>query len=177
MSKDYSANAFFAFMDYLKEKGLLKANTAQARKAAAKKMLAIADDSERQDLRSINIDELHERFANKSGTGYRPESLQVYKSRFKTAREDFIKYVDNPTSFKPSVAQRDANAKAGVQPRKKSPEMDSGGSRRKPTSSGNIVFPVPLRPDLIVELHNVPSDMTESEAERIASVVKALAQK
>jgi hypothetical protein len=177
MSKDYSAPAFFTFMDYQKDKGLLKSNTAQARKAAGKKMLEIADESERQDLRTIDVDELHARFANKAGTDYHPDSLQVYKSRFKTARDDFIKYVDNPAAFRPSVAQRDPGTRSGGQTRRQPAAPASAQTAPRCPSTGNIVFPVPLRPDLIVELHNIPSDLTEPEAERIAAVIKALSHK
>jgi hypothetical protein len=40
----------------------------------------------------------------------------------------------------------------------------------------NIV-PIPIRADLIVRIHGIPLDMTETEAEKIGAVVKALAVK
>lgn len=181
MAKNYSADAFFKFMDYLNKKALLKPATARARKAAGSKMLAVLEDEEKQDLREIDIDDLHERFTNKSGTGYTPTSLQVYKSRFKSALQDFIRFTDNPSGFKPALSQRDMSkgAASGTKRKKKRRQLKTAHPATvvAPPLTGTIVFPVPLRPDLTVEIHNVPSDMTEQEADKIAAVVKALAQK
>jgi len=44
-----------------------------------------------------------------------------------------------------------------------------------PPRSPHDIFPVPLREDLIVYLQNVPLDMTQAEARKIAAVIKALA--
>jgi len=44
-----------------------------------------------------------------------------------------------------------------------------------PPRSPYDIFPVPLREDLIVYLQNVPLDMTQAEARKIAAVVQALA--
>jgi hypothetical protein len=181
MEKDYSAKAFFEFMDYLSAKGLLKPNTAASRKAAGNKMLDILDDSEKQDLRKVDVDALHERFSNLSGTTYSPKSLQVYKSRFKKARQDFIKFVDNPSGFKPTVTQRDSSGggnNAGKRPKPKAktttapePQSQSSGFREP------LVIPVPIRPDVTVEIRNVPDDLSEAEATRIAAIVQAYGQK
>lgn len=39
------------------------------------------------------------------------------------------------------------------------------------------VFPIQIRPDLIVRFHGIPHDLTEAEAKRIAGVIMALATK
>ena len=44
-----------------------------------------------------------------------------------------------------------------------------------PPRSPHDIFPVPLREDLVVYLQNIPLDMTQAEARKIASVVQALA--
>lgn len=174
--KDYSAEAYYSFMDYCANKGLVKANTAQSRKAAGKKMLELLDPEERRDLRTIDLDQLHNCFVNKSGTEYTPDSLQVYKSRFKTGLVDFLRWVENPATFKPSTQQRENGARTPSEPlhRQASPPGRSAEPQR---SSLGVVFPVPLRPDLIVQIHNIPSDLTEAEAERISAIVKALAKR
>ena len=43
-------------------------------------------------------------------------------------------------------------------------------------SSESVVIPIPLRPGINVEIHNLPSDLTVAEAQRIANIVKAYAQ-
>lgn len=37
------------------------------------------------------------------------------------------------------------------------------------------VYPIPLRADVTVQLHNLPADLTPAEADKIAAVVRALA--
>ena len=38
-----------------------------------------------------------------------------------------------------------------------------------------LVIPVPIRPDVIVRLVDIPHDLTKAEAERIARIVIAMA--
>lgn len=181
MEKDYSAKAFFEFMDYLSAKGLLKPNTAASRKAAGNKMLDILEEDEKQDLRKIDIDALHARFSNLSGTTYSPKSLQVYKSRFKKAREDFIRFVDNPSGFKPTVTPREAPSasnNAGKKPKAKAKSSTASQPSSQPSGFREpLVFPIPIRPDVTVEIRNLPDDLSEAEAARVAAVVQALAKK
>lgn len=178
MERDYSAKAFFEFMDYLSAKGLLNQNTATSRKAASKKILDILESEEKKDLRKIDVDALHNRFANLSRNTYTPQSLQVYKSRFASARKDFIKFVDNPSGFRPTVAQREPPS--GNKAFKRAPEsaMKSETTSYQPSGFREpLVFPVPIRSDVTIEIRNLPVDFTEAEAERVAAVVKALAKK
>jgi hypothetical protein len=37
------------------------------------------------------------------------------------------------------------------------------------------VFPIPIRPDVVVRIHGLPFDLSTAEAEKIANVVKAMA--
>lgn len=180
MSKDYSEAAMLRFLDYLSNKHLMKPATVRARKASAKKMLDVLDPADKQDLRSIDIDQLHEQFVNKHGMDFTPASRSVYKSRFKAAHGDFIRYTDNPSGFKPSVGKRVVGRRLLTKARKSKKKLDKVESVLQPaqvSSPGRIVFPVPIRPELIVELHNIPSDMTAQEADKISAVVQALAQK
>ena len=106
-------------------------------------------------------------------------NLQVYKSRFKTGRDDFLRWVDNPSTFKPSTAQRENGARVQSEPRRRqpSPSVVAVAASEAPRTNQRIVFPIPLRPDLVIELHNIPSDLTDAEAERISAIVKALAKR
>ena len=179
MPKDYSADEFFRFMDYLRDKHLMKPATVRSRRVSAKKMLDVLEEDEKQDLRKINVDELHERFIIKHGMDFTPSSRQVYKSRFKSAVSDFLRFVEDP-SFKPSVVKRDTGGPLPIRKKGRGKEKSVATNPAESNSSappGTIVFPVPLRPELVVELRGIPSDMTEQEADKIAAVVKALAQK
>lgn len=192
MVKDYSLDALNRFLDYALEKGLLKPETAKSRKTAVNKILEKITDEQRVDVRTVDLDLEADHFANRQGAGYIPSSLQTYKSRAKTALADFEAYVDNPMHFKPSGG---INGKAQSKPggtqtvrkaRQNKPvhgEMGGGDVQREQAAGGKgpppdnqtLTFPVPIRPGLIVHLQGIPFDLTTVEAEKIAQVVKALA--
>jgi hypothetical protein len=44
-----------------------------------------------------------------------------------------------------------------------------------PPRSPYEIFPVPIREDLVVYLQNIPLDLTQDEARKVAAVVQALA--
>ena len=176
MTKDYSADAFFRFMDMVKNKGLLNPNTAQSRKAASNKMLDMLEPNEKQDLREIDIDHLHERFENKLGSAYNPSSLQVYKSRFKSALEDFISWVDNPSAFRPSTTKRENTQRPAAKPKNKRVRSSTGEPAGQ-SSPADFPIYVPIRSDLVVQITGVPADLTDAEASKIAAVIQAYAQK
>ena len=177
--KDYSIDAFNRFFDHAAEKGLIKRNTAISRKAATNKILAVLEESELTDLRTLDLDATFERFQNLQGMKYKPDSMQVYMSRARTAVSDFIAYVDNPASFKSSTTQRSSTktkngasteSKGKVVKKQKDIEDDLGQHDIK-----HIVVPIPLRENLTVKISNLPADLTQSEADRLAAIVKAYA--
>lgn len=183
MNKDYSLDALNKFLDYVADKGMMKAETAKGRKVAANKIFEKLTPEERQDLRLANLDTEAERFGNRQGSDYMPASLQVYKSRVKSALSDFFSWVDNPAAFRPSVATRSGATKpngsakktntetVNVAPKVDTPPLHNPGAG----ASDHLIFPIPIRPGLVVKLTNIPVDLTTAEAEKIAQVVRALA--
>lgn len=184
MEKDYSLDAFNRFFDYAASKELLKRNTAQSRKAAINKILENFEQSELTDLRELDIDQAFNRFENISGTQYKPDSLQVYLSRARTALIDFIAYVDSPSSFKPASAQRSV-AKQKNEAKNNTNNNKISEKQRDTSNSENeiidhleikhIIVPIPIRENLTVKIINLPVDLTQAEAERLAAIVKAYA--
>lgn len=194
--RNYSLNGLNKFLDYASDKGLMKKETAAGRKRAANQILGILDEHELMDLRKIDVEAVSHRFANLQGSNFKPSSLQIYISRTKSAVQDFITYVDNPISFRPSINQRGATGSPS--PKKGSKKQSALKSEDSATNnnasehqsterkthghhanSGNsvstLVFPIPIRPEVIVNVSNIPADLTEAEAAKIASVIKALA--
>ena len=194
ISLEYSAEALMDFLDYLAKKGLANSNTIISRKAASNKMLAILSPGEAADLRQVDLDQLATRFANLKGKDYSPQSLQVYKSRVATSLEDFFRYKENPANFRlGSTAKKTASsgfaltksASSGritiVRNKKSSalPVIRSEGvdvDRAQPTmiSATTINFPVPLRPNCVVQINGLPVDLTKAEAAKISAVVSAM---
>jgi hypothetical protein len=183
MDTRYSEEQLSSFLDYTVQKGLLNESTGKSRKIAAQRILAVLDDQEKQDLRAIDVEAVFQRFANKNGREFTPDSLSSYKSRFKSALDDFFRYVSNPTSFRPSTTVRslrkaDGNGDVPSRPRSRSrPSEKVQDVSRGFAPPVGVVFPIPLRSNLVVQIHGLPADLTEAEADRIAAVIKALAVK
>ena len=181
MSSNRSAPAFLTFLDYLGQKGLIPAATASSRKATANKVLSILSEDESQDVLLLDIDHLMQRFHNLNPQQYTPESLQTYKSRMKTALEDFRAYTDNPLTFKPSgqsrVKPKNNGEKVGSASSTSTQTKPSADQPKYPTSHTPMpnvsVLPIPLRADLTVQIAGLPFDLTQIEAQKIANIVLA----
>jgi len=185
MEKNYSLDALTDFLDYTADKGLVKKNTASSRKRAALQILAVLDDSEKSDLRNVDVEHAFERFSNLKGRDFKPASLQVFKSRLRSALTDFFAYVDNPASFKPSGMQRSGQRTRTRSPLKSSiqektasdpaEEQAEDDVEKGTQAAPHLVIPIPLRNGLTVKIHNVPADLSKLKAEKIAAIIKAYA--
>lgn len=177
---DRSLTGLLGFLDWLAAKGLMARNTAFGRKAACSNVLGVLDPEEQEDVTQADLDLAMKRFANLHGKRYTPKSLQVYEGRVRRSIDDFNRYLADPSSFKVN----------GGSPKTK---QSGGGKSRRPAggaadqegpvvmthapgggASANV-YPIPIRADLVVRIHGLPFDLTKSEAEKIANVVRAMA--
>lgn len=179
-SANTSQGDLVAFLDYLADKGLMNATTAASRKASVRTLFSVLDASETADVTALNMDEVAMRFLNKRGGEFKPESVKVYKSRVASSIEDFKKYRADPLNFKVPFAPK-PSVKA-EKPSNNAKEQTSGNQSpqaQQPieafVSPSEIVFPIPIRPNSIVKIVGLPSDLTKQEATRIANVIHALA--
>ena len=182
MAQNRSRDDFIRFLDYLGDKGLIARATASARRTAAVKVLAVLTDEEAQDVIGVDIEHLMSRFDNLNPHQYTPESLQSYRSRLKTALEDFRAYCENPVSFRPNGKGR-TRAKPGsalaADPKKKSlvtlPAAASGPITTTPMVDLPNVnqLPIQLRQNLTVRIFGLPFDLTPVEAKKIANIILA----
>jgi len=185
-SQSYSVSELHEFIDYVSDKGLVKQATARNWRNAASRIFGILEESEQSDVRNIDIDSVCQRYVNLNGKEVKPSSLQTYRSRLKSAISDFVKYTDDPMSYRPGINQRSSRKKSEKESVASSSVQDkvekiqnsqvlNVENDRTPTSSKSTYpIPIPLREDLIVQIIGVPFDLTEAEAEKIARVVKAL---
>ena len=173
-NKNFSEAAFLDFLRRSAVSGIVKPATGRARKLAAEQLLGQLKSHERLDLRQLDVDELCSRFHKLQGSTIRPENLQVYNQRLQGALQDFLHWTEDPTQFISTegelsevkrVANRDDVGRAAARE----------NLTLNPPRSPHDIFPVPLREDLVVYLHNIPLDMTAKEARKIAAVVQALA--
>jgi hypothetical protein len=172
--KDYTEAAFHAFMRESAISGLIKPATARARKLAAEQLLVELKSHERTDMRLVDVEELCSRFHKLQDSSIRPESLGLYQSRLKDALTDFLRWTEDPGAFIPRESE--------FKTTRKSLRQEAPGETRAreelaldPPRSPHDIFPVPIREDLVVYIQNVPLDMTVKEADKIAAVVRALA--
>lgn len=183
MADNKSREAALEFLEYVARKGLMAPATARARKAAVGRVLSVLDTSEARDVTSLDLDHVMTRFGHLHGKDFTPQSLQTYKSRVKSALDDFASYVENPLGFKPSVQARDRSSNGG-KPMLSKPRSDQDGSAPTPSQTppskpggpmASSILPIPIRADLTVHVQGLPFDLSEAEAKKIASVIQAMA--
>lgn len=179
MSTNRSREALFEFLDYLANKGLMAKATVSARKASAGKVLGVLGDDEAEDVLSIDLDEVMHRFQNLEGKKYTPGSLNTYQSRTKSALDDFASYLRNPMGFRPSVQNRDRKPKSEAKQVGKNEEIKRNAegthTQRSTMPPSASILPIPIRADVTVHIQGLPFDLTESEANKIANVIRAMA--
>jgi site-specific recombinase XerD len=176
-----SRDNLLSFLDYCKDKGLMKPSTAEARKAAVNQVLGILNESEAADVAKIEVDHLLGRFQNLHGKRYTPASLKTYRARVRNSIEEFLRYLQNPMDFQPkggNSVRKVPNSKGmspQMSPRRSSltEETVSRTVSAPPTSTSTL--PIPLRFDLTVLIHGLPFDLSHHEARKIANVVLAMA--
>ena len=170
---DFSKAKLLEFLDFLGNKGLMNKATVAARKAATNTFLGILKPDEAQDLRKIDFDEVAIRFSNLKGPQFKPESIKVYKSRVSSALEDLKRYRTNPISYKPSFVVHKIPPASKTE--KESTKQPFAKNDQQIDEGQGLTFPVPIRPNVVIKITGIPSDLTKTEASKIANVVLALA--
>lgn len=174
-----SRTAALEFLDYVLQKGLMAKNTAVARRTTADKVLAILDEDEARDVTALDIDQVMTRFQNLHGKDYTPESIGTYKSRVKSALDDFASYVDNPLSWRPRKSAPAAAPRPAKPPESRKPVQSADVTPPSQPPAGpmaNSILPIPIRQNLTVLIQGLPYDLTAAEAKKIAGVIQALAE-
>lgn len=175
---EYSAQALLDFLDYAASKGLLNKSTAGAKKIAVERVFGIADTAEADDVRTVDLPSLMNRFINVSGSGFKPESLASYQSRVKSAVEEFVSWKQNPMSFRPT---KRGSSKKSRSVQETSPPKSSMQSQAPTSASISVAapqtlsLPIPIRSNLTVQINGIPFDLTKAEASKIANVILAMA--
>jgi hypothetical protein len=171
------------FLTYLGKKGLLTPAAAASRRAAVGKIFAVLGEEERGDVFTLDVEGVISRFANLHGKGYTPGSVQAYASRMRASMDDFRRYVDDPVNFKMAGngSSKLPKTAAKAQPKTRG-KSDAPSASHPPAPNAHVsppaeesVFPIPIRQNLVVKVYGLPFDLSEAEANKIASVIKAMA--
>lgn len=176
MIADYSRTALMRFLDILEEKGLAKSNTVIGRRVACTKILDDLSSEEESDVRRIDVETAVKKFVNKNPGDLSPRTLGEYRRRIQRTIKDFVRYNEDPESFKPIGRAGTTNREArrnGQQVR-----SDDANDRSKPQSSApvptsGLSLSYPLRPDFLAQVV-VPRDLKLNEARRLSAFVMTL---
>jgi hypothetical protein len=132
------------------------------------------------------LDAIVHRFHNKRARDFNPSSLKEYERRVRRAVELFLQWKQDPANF--SVPTRRAtltSVKRGknggrardLKPAEAAESTNPADLSIPPApspSASNYVTQLPVRPGHMVQLSNVPFDLTVAEAERLAQFVRLL---
>jgi hypothetical protein len=172
---DYSRDALTRFIDFVVEKGLVNASTAQGWRVATGKVLEELPPDGRADVRQIDVDGVFRAFLNRNPGRLSPVSVGEYRRRVGRAIEEFVKWVENPGGYGVRSAWS-ARMEARPRPRPRSPgprEQEREPRTEAPRAAG-IALSYPLRPGFLAQVE-VPRDLTVDEARRMGAFLLTLA--
>jgi hypothetical protein len=184
-ANDNTGQGLVEFCEYAASKGLLNRETAGSLRTASARILGIDEGWESTDLTKLDVEALLQRFETLHKGDFTPQSLAVYKSRFRKALNLYQTYLSNPSGFRPQVRpSRKPSERKDAPERKEPPENkpkapDSGPPAPPPPGNSppvvNVVdYPFPLRQGVIVHLM-LPPDLRRAEAKRLGAFIDALA--
>lgn len=177
MKKDYSVGAFKVFLENIGELSDVNISTARNLRSTASLLLNsyvdgdIVDDS--TDTRQFDVDSMIKDHFRNAETPPTSSTVQVYKSRYQSAIDKFIDYVkgDNAVSDEENPTTRTFRTRRQLHG--KAVTVLNSEVRG---DIETIDVPIPLRPGMILTLPGIPTDLTNEEAERIASILKVYAR-
>ena len=175
MTGDYSREGLLTFLRDAAVAGHLNPATARSRRNAAEQLFAQLSDAEAADLRQVDVERLKARVHDLQGDQIRPEVLDLYAERLRSALADYFRFVEAPDGFVASAsAERGAARRRSPQSRTQEQQaleqVRLGATNHRPD-----VLPIQLGRERVVYLHGVPVDLSAEEARRIARVIEALA--
>lgn len=176
MSNAYSVDDLLGFLDHAADKGLMPPASATALAVACRNVFGILTDQERANIAGLDRKALIRRFQNKRAKDFTPDTLKEYGRRVERAVTLFEQWRDDPANFQVPTRATAVRRKNGPAPGP-TPETEIAptASPALPSLPGTYQTAVPLGPDRIITLVNVPVDLTEQEALRVAAFVKMLA--
>jgi hypothetical protein len=177
MADGRSKQNLMDFLEFCGEKGLMNPQTAAARKASVSSFLSILDDTEAQDVTILDLDLVTTKFLNLRGKDFKQDSVKVYKSRVESSIRDFVAYKNDPLGFKPNIGQRERKPTDDKTSIKSSPLKNTQSTQSVSPEAhvDAMVFPIPIRPGLVVKVAGIPPDLSAAEARKISNVIMALA--
>lgn len=195
-TKDKSVEEFKDFLNSLVSLNIVRDATARNLRNSSFRLLTVVREEESSDVTTLDINALAERYERETEPTPTFSSMTAYKSRMASAIQKFVSYLagesmsisgkDNKdfdeNEFLMDINREEKklndNVKLPPPPRRQRPsainDSSQGGDNSKNFES--IDVPIPLRPGMILTIPGIPTDLTNEEAERIASILKVYAR-
>lgn len=174
---DTSGRTFLEYLNWLAKSGRVKFNTAASWRTASTAVVGTVDGWETADLTALRADKLLQSFEIKARDRYGPQTLEVYKRRFRTALGFFLEFAADPKNSA-VMAKLTRNRERGHQPRARAGlTRRLGDSQSSPVDgvpAGFFEHHYPLRGGQMVTL-TLPLDLTTAEAMRLSAFIATLA--
>lgn len=164
--KNKSVGALVEFIDSLPLMGAVGESTLKNLKAVPKMLQFV--DSSINNFEDIDAEATVEAFIEETNAQVGAPSRSSYKSRINQAIKLYRNYLNDPMSIV-------ENQEKEVTTKNPRPEINLPQFAIQPAAT-KIDIPVPIRDGLILMIPGVPTDLTNEEAERIASILKVYAR-
>ena len=177
---DYSTQGVMNFLDFASQRGLMKKSSVTPIKTACNNIFPVLDESEASDVSKLDLEAVIQRYKNINSLKVRPDTMQTYATRVKYAVSEFIKYNDDPASWKPQGGQRSATSAQSSRREKPAPNGASQPIGNEPTPKGSsldasqITHQFPIRRDMVVTVQGIPFDVRRSEMARLTAFLSNL---
>ncbi len=176
--KAYSKDHLLDFLKQSALAGQMNPATARSRRSAVEYLLAHLPTAQTEDLRSLDVDQLCAKLHKLEGSTIRPEALELYGSRLKAALGDFFSWMENPTESATGSDGQDNRVqlnRSSASTERSEEQIALEGIKLETADYQSDLLSIPIRPDCQVHIANLPQDMTEQEATRIARIIEAMA--
>jgi hypothetical protein len=133
---------------------------------------------------TIDVADTLRRWETKRKGDFSPGSLTTYKTRFRRAIEEYGKWYENPSGYRPDAKQRSRTpvrtgrnggsvAPAGTETAE-TQTTPTFTSAIAPKTTPVLTYPFPLRPGVLARLE-LPSDLNKRESKRLCAFIDSLA--
>lgn len=186
---DGKAKNVIEYLDTILDKGKATPGAISPLKISFTKVLQIVEGEnwEETDIRTIDIQDYMNRFANLTMGRYSPESLTVYKSRVNKVLIWYKQFLDNP-GWTPEIRRRSPKNKTkayistsntSIKSRRDTTPMPLVDKiHQQPIDSmdtdNRVSYPYPLLNGELIYL-SLPRKLTKQDAKRIAAFVEGVA--
>lgn len=175
MANEYSAEDLLDFLSHAGDRGLMPAATSQALAVATRNVFSVLGENEQTDLRTLDLNALIKRFNNKRAKDFTQASLKEYGRRLHRAIELYLGWKQDPANFTVKTRATAPRSRERKESTAESAETDFRLSGPPTLNATGYQSAFPVRPGVVVHLTNIPNDLTEAEANRLAQFVKMLA--